>query len=410
VAGISASGTAVAQTTLEAPKNIPVRERPRPEYDPVGIPAGSFRVFPLLSLSAAHDDNVFATDVNEVDDLIAQVEGRARIASQWSSHALNFSSGIRQELHSDFNEENATSFDLGVDGRVDIARGSSVSGSIAYADQRESRSMTTSVALLEEPVRYRSTVANLTGSTTANRLQLSGRVRLSVFDYDDGRIAGTGVVVDQDDRDRTMLEGVVRADYAISPDTGLFVDLRANSRDYDLTPPQVTVNRDSGGYEVLVGSRFELTNLMRGEVAAGYQFQSYNEPGTDDTRGGTIRANVEWFPDQLVTVAFSAARDIADAGAVGAVSYITDGVGVRADYEFRRNIILTLSTGYSFDRYQEIDRHDKRWQAALSADYMMDRDASFFASFGHVNQTSSGVDFGREFDINKFEIGVRLRR
>ena len=41
--------------------NITVVERPRPELDPLGIRAGSFFIFPSISLSGTYDSNVLAT-------------------------------------------------------------------------------------------------------------------------------------------------------------------------------------------------------------------------------------------------------------------------------------------------------------------------------------------------------------
>ena len=54
---------AVAQQAQsdEPDPNIPVQHRPRPDYDPLGIRAGSFLVFPSLTLSGLYDSNVFAT-------------------------------------------------------------------------------------------------------------------------------------------------------------------------------------------------------------------------------------------------------------------------------------------------------------------------------------------------------------
>src|SRR5581483_253950 len=41
--------------------NTPVADRPHPEWDPRGVRAGGFLVFPKVTLSADFDDNIYAS-------------------------------------------------------------------------------------------------------------------------------------------------------------------------------------------------------------------------------------------------------------------------------------------------------------------------------------------------------------
>jgi hypothetical protein len=216
--------------------------------------------------------------------------------------------------------------------------------------------------------------------------------------------------IDQDDRDRDVTEAGIRFDYAVSPLTALFLAVGANQRDYKLEPPATIVNRDSEGYEALIGANFDLTRLIRGEIGVGYLSQTYDEPGVGETSGLAVRTNLEWYPDELVTVAFAAARSISDAGAFGAASYIANDATFAIDYEWRRNVIFGFEAGHSFDDYSGIDREDTRWSAVVSADYLVDRGVAFFVEAGHYEQSSEGLQLGREYDINRAVIGIKLRR
>ncbi len=53
-------GNAPQVTVL--PRGDTVATRARPEYDPLGIRAGSFLFFPQLSVDELYNDNIFATD------------------------------------------------------------------------------------------------------------------------------------------------------------------------------------------------------------------------------------------------------------------------------------------------------------------------------------------------------------
>ncbi|MBP6689809.1 MAG: outer membrane beta-barrel protein, partial [Hyphomonadaceae bacterium] len=152
------------------------------------------------------------------------------------------------------------------------------------------------------------------------------------------------------------------------------------------------------------------TRLMRGEIGVGYLSQTYDEPGIGETSGLALRANLEWYPDELVTVSFGVSREVADAGAFGASSYVANNATFAIDYEWRRNVVFGFTTGYSLDDYNGIDREDTRSSAEVRADYLINRGAALFAEAGHYTQTSEGLQFGREYDINRVVIGIKLRR
>jgi hypothetical protein len=71
LAGLLASGLilsegAVAQTDVE--RGETVLSRQRPDYDPLGIRLGGFKLRPSLVLGESYDTNIFATRTNTVSD------------------------------------------------------------------------------------------------------------------------------------------------------------------------------------------------------------------------------------------------------------------------------------------------------------------------------------------------------
>ena len=67
------SGAAWGQDADAEDPNVTVQDRERPDFDPLGIRAGSFLVFPELSVEGGYDSNVFATDDAEEDDLFSTI-------------------------------------------------------------------------------------------------------------------------------------------------------------------------------------------------------------------------------------------------------------------------------------------------------------------------------------------------
>ena len=219
-------------------------------------------------------------------------------------------------------------------------------------------------------------------------------------------------MVIEDDRDREVFTAGGRADYAISPDTSIFVSAAANWRDYRLDPPApgVFVKRDSNGYEALVGANFDLSHLLRGEAAVGYLSQSFDDPSLDSQSGLAVRGSIEYFPDPLVTITLNASREIADAGVIGASSYVSNSVGAVLDYEFRRNVIAGVGVAYDRDEYDGVDRDDDRFDAFAKVDFAMNRAAALFLQYDFQNQDSAGASAGRDYEVNRVTFGLRLRR
>ena len=390
-------------------RNVGVRERPKPEYEAGGIRMGGFWLYPQLTVAAEFNDNIFATETDTQEDIIFHVAPKLELSSRWTTHSLGFSLEAPSRFYNDYDDNSTTDVIGTVDGRLDVYRDFYVFGGASFGDMTEPLSSSPFSLPLAEPVEYTRWSVNAGFVKAFNRLRLSGEARQTDHDYDDGILFNL-TPVDQDDRDRSVSEVGLRVDYAVSPMTALFLAVGVNQRDYDLDPPDAPTNRDSEGYEALVGANFDLTRLMRGEIGVGYLAQEYDDPNVGETSGLAVRASIEWFPDELVTVSFGAAREIADAGAVGASSYIANNVSFGVDYELRRNIILGVGLDYSFDDYTGIEREDQRYGAELSLDYLVNRGVAIFAEVGHYEQSSEGLQLGREYDINRAVIGVRLRR
>jgi len=50
-----------------------VARKPRPEFDAIGLRAGSFLVYPMLEVVENYDSNIYATQNNETDDWVTLI-------------------------------------------------------------------------------------------------------------------------------------------------------------------------------------------------------------------------------------------------------------------------------------------------------------------------------------------------
>lgn len=408
----SAPHIAAAQdlgSNFKRDKNVTVRERPRPDYEAVGIKTGGFTLYPRVTATVEHNDNIYANDVLVESDTIWRVKPEVAARSNWSRHALGAFASASINRYSDFDTENTEEYTLGVNGRLDIVRGSNVSGSVQYQKLTEPRTSPQSPASSAKPIEYELFTSKLTGVKEFNRVRLTGRLTDYDYNYDDGVSVGTLAVparpVDQDFRDRNEFYFSGKAEYAVSPDTALFLQVVGNNKDYDLA----TSDRSSDGYVATVGSNFELTDVIRGDIAVGYMKQSYDSPLYNKIDGFSAEGKLEWFPTALTTLTATGGRTIEESTTSGSPGYISNTIGVNIDHELLRNVLLSANASYGKDAYEKIDRDDKRTGAGASVAYLLNRRVGVFLTYTYLKQDSSGAAHGTSFTDNKIAASVALQ-
>jgi len=388
-----------AESNFARDRNISVMQRPRGDYEARGLRTGAFLVYPKLTATLEHNDNIYASDVNEVDDNVLRLTPEISVNSDWPRHALAGYARATFNRFQDFGTEDTDDYGFGASGRLDVLRNATISGGADHARLTEPRTSPNSPVAALEPVQYHLTSARVLASREFNRLKLSGRYGYQDFDYKNPARTGGGVV-DQSFRDRSVMEFMGRADYAVSPDTALFFEVTGNTRDYDRAPPAVPLQRDSDGVQALAGANFELGALTRGEIAVGYISQSFDDATLDKIDGFGARAQVEWFPTELTSFTFAGSRSVEDSATPGAGGYLSSNISAQVDHELMRNVLLTAQAGYGEDEYDVIGRRDERKSFGVSATYLINRVVGVTASYSYTDQdTVKGV--GLPFTVNK---------
>lgn len=416
---VAQAGSAMAQSTsgslagaagqdaniFARDRAVAVRDRPRPEYEALGLPAGVFMAYPRIQVDLERNDNIFAVATRADSDWVVKVRPEVSLESGWSRHALSAYARATLSRYADFDGENTDDYGFGTAGRVDITRASNIVAGADYASLSEPRTSSNAPASTQEPIAYDLTSAYLAGSQVRGRTKLSARGDVRQFDYEDGRTLA-GVVVNQDDRDRTVSSLTARGDYAVSPATAVFAQVTGNTRDYEDTGTLAQPARDSDGYELLVGANFEVGAVARGELAVGYISQSFDAARYDKIDGFGARAQMEWFPTQLTTITATGSRTIEDAGITNAAGYLSTSTGIQIDHELMRNVLLNGSLTWSSDEYEGIDRTDDRLQASVGATYLLNRTVGISLAASRFEQSSDGLNGGVDFSVNRLSISM----
>lgn len=389
-------------------RNISVMERPRPEYSSGGIQRGAFIFTPESRISLEFTDNVFGASVNEESDFIAVFNPTVGVESTWSRHALTADASVTRREYFDFSDESVWNYSFGGAGRLDIQRDAYLEAGLRYSSLTEARTSAGAANAAAKPIEYDLLNVFVGGRRAFGRLLLQGELGLDDVDYEDAPLFGGGVA-DQDFRDHEQVKGMVRGDYALSPDTAVFGRIEVNKRKYDLVPPAVPTLRDSSGYTIDGGADFDIRGVARGRVGVGYTEQDYDSAELPDVDGLSVDALVEWFPTQLTTVTIQASRKVRDAPFNNSGGFFATAAGVSIDHELRRNVIVHAGVSLGEDAYADIDRTDERLGINAGVTYFMNRNVGVRVSWNYIDQDSSGTAGNQEFSRNTVGISFVFR-
>ncbi len=375
----------------EQDRNVSVRDRARPEYDPLGLRFGGFDLHASLDLAATSTDNLFAEETDTDSDIILEASPRARLSSHWSRHALAIEAGGTLPSHQDFSSEDVNTGYLRGNGRLDIGSNTAISANAGVAHLMESRVDPDRPPQTQPPVEYDETDMGIGIEHTFNRFRVGAFAARNQYDYDGAQAVRS---FDQD-----SFTGRIEAE--ISPRIGLLLEATTDQRDYDNAP-----GLSSDGQTYLVGASLRLTDLLRGRLAVGQFSRDYDNGISED--GLAVDANLEWYVTRLTTLTFTGRRNTEDTvGANTVEPYIQTEYGARVDHELLRNLILTGGFMVGKRDYDVSNLTDDYNRVELGADYLLNRR---WALRGRYTRDSVSSDLpGRDFDVNRFTVGLTFR-
>jgi hypothetical protein len=405
---------ASAQTTeaqafrFDRGRNQGVAERPRPDFDPLGLRYGSLILRPEVTVEVGSDSNVSYSAANEQEDTFLVLKPRVAAETDWSRHALRAELGLDDIKFQDVESEDHTDVYARGEGRLDIRRGTYLLAGGAQERFTERRGDPDSPLTAAKPIRVELRRAHIAAAHEFNRARVSLRLDREGLNYKDAPLIGGGIA-DQDQRDHITTTLTGRVEYALSPDTALVAQAATNRREYEVSPPRAPVDRDSEGASYLVGINTDLTNLIRGEIILGYLYQDYDDPTLETARGLAAEANIAYFATPLTTLTFKARREVEETLTTGASSYVATSAEARVDHELRRNVLLTAGVGMLNRDFQGMTRDDDILLADAGARFLLNRRIELGARWRYERQESSGPIADPDYDVNRFSVSATLR-
>lgn len=383
-----------------------VRERDRPGYDPAPLLAGSWRLLPEIALDAVYDSNIYAIRDGK-DDAIFRLSPRLDASLDTGVIRVRAAARAERDQFLSADGQSSTDFAGGLALATDVSRRAQLYAGARGGRYSEARTDPDRPLGLLGPVQYDLLAGYVGAGQSFNRLRLAVRGTVDDRSFRDA-LDSTGSDVAQNFRNRRVWTATASADYALSPALALFVEGTGNRRDYRNQQGQ-EFERDSKGYDVVAGVRFDSGALVRGSLAAGYFNQDFSSAVLPDVNGLTVRALADYAPTPLVTLRFIGKHGIEEASTVGTGSYLATEASVRADYELLRNLILDATIGYERADFRQIDRRQDGVIASVGAEYRFGPRFAVRANASFRDETASGSDPGREYERFRLLAGIVWR-
>ena len=401
---------------------------PDDPYAPLGIHAGGFMLFPAIELIGGYDTNPARTAGGKGASLYT-VAPELVARSNWSRHELKADlrgsyTGYSPDTTPTLSRPNVNAK---VDGRVDVTRDTRVDlGTRLLVGTDNPGSPNLEAGLAKLPI-FTTVGGNAGLGHRFNRFEVSVMGDAQRTAYQDSTLTN-GSTASNKDRNYNQYTGALRGGYELTPGITPFVEVSADTRVHDLNADLAGYQRNSKGLTGKLGSTFELSRLLVGEVAVGYTRRNYEDPRLNQLSGLIGNASLVWTVNSLTTAKLSANSSVGESTIAGVSGVLYRDVGLQVDHSFRRWLIGTVKFGVGLDTYKSADviygidpicnciitapggpdREDKRYSFGLGLTYKLNRMMQVKGEY-RQDWLRSNVT-GNDYSASIFLLGLRVQQ
>lgn len=357
VALVATTADAVAQGRLEdEERGITVLNRPRPEFDPLGVRVGAFTLRGSASIDQGYTDNVFYTARDRKGDAFTLVNARGTFASNWSRHGVSGFAGVQRLQYYSERDQSFTNGEAGLAGRYDLTPDTELSADASSGVFHVIRTEADAVPS-DSPVQYRLTSLGAGGAQRFGRYRASLRGFYRLYDYDEFSVNGRTVRGSGSFNDYEIYGATAAVAYALGPFRTVFGGVRVFRVNYTSVPAGF-VNLSANAAYSFVGFNYDFDGVWRYEFDVGYLTRIYDDNAIDTLSGLSGTARVTWAPTALFAMRGTLQRTISQqlvpaAGNAGFNNgFFSTSFGLDATYELYRNVLLNAAIQGRYDEFR----------------------------------------------------------
>jgi hypothetical protein len=365
----------------------PPRKRLRVDDDPfgaVGDYAGSFLIKSAVEVSAGYDTNPGRTLVPKgLPFWVVAPEFLA--VSDWERHALvadlrgsftgyggSLPPTIDGAISSAPTDISRPNFIGHIDGRIDVTEDTHILAETRLLLSTDNPgSPNIQAGLARYPI-YTTFGGTFGIDQNFNRLEVAAGGTIDRTVYQNSTLTD-GSLASNDDRNFNQYGAVGRVSYDLTPGVKPFVEAEGDTRVHDLQFDRSGYERDSNGGYAKVGTSFELTRILTGEVSIGYAARNYIDPRLNRLEGLLTAASLTWNATPLTTAKFYSTTSIDETTLPGTSGVLTRTYTLEVDHDFRRWLTAIGKFTYGTQDYQGDSRSDKLYSIEGDVIYKMTR-------------------------------------
>jgi hypothetical protein len=394
----------------ESARSTSVMNRPRPDYDPLCVipdyepgyqPGPPLLLCPRVNIETAYTDNAFFSADDPEGSFVTTVLPRLSLATDWPNHKLELLLTGEIGRFANAPSNNYEDGTAQLSGRLDLTERLEARAELGTARQHEPRGDPDSAPPGTDVNVFQSSRARLSTQYQPGDIFFGADVGAERLDYQDN-----GPILN-DDRDRTVYAGGLRAGYRLSEETRAFVATEANARRYDQTRDRQGFLQDSQGWSASLGAIYDVSSLTYLEADLGYFQQTYEDPAFDATSGIAAGLDLTWNATDLMTVTASLDRLVDETTVGGASGILRTSAGLGVDYEFDYNLIGRASVDYARSDFEGVARSDDTVRGDLAVSYLLNRYLWFDASYTLFERSSDVA--ANEYTVNRVMFTIRAQ-
>lgn len=372
-------------------------------FAPLGTRIGSFTLFAGLDADVDYNSNLFASPV-ALGDTALELRPAARLASNWSAHALEVRASGDLSYHNKYPSEDDRAYLVEGLGRLDVTRFTDLQALIAHETAQESRS-----AINASSIGTRPNIFVDRGRAALNHRfnRLTLQLRGAVIDTSYGNNIFEGYGQSNADRNYTLFEEAFRPKWEFSPSFFVFADVALNQRNYSIPAFTDGLIRTSTGERYRAGVSFGNGAFLRGDVSLGYGSQTPDNPLLPPIDGLLLDANLTYRLSALTTVLLTAATDVAETTTAGSGGVLERQYATEVRHSFTTRFVGSVGfSGYTRD-FVGADINESQVTAATGLEYYLSREMVLFARYVHTAFYTTSPN--GNYTAEEAQFGVRLR-
>lgn len=381
-------------------------KRKKPSHDnDSGITSGAFTYVPSFVVESVATDNVGESAGNRQADIGVKLAPELYLKGDFGRSSLSFKASGEDIRYVSQSRQNSS------DGKLEGTLGFRLRGS-TFADLSLSATKSQSSAgandVPDTAIGKRDDYIYSASGKLEHMfamLDLATTSLISRHAYSNLRL-NNGSLEDNGDRNYTEFDHSVEIRYTPEAIVNPLIEFAFIARDHDEGSDRFGFNRDSTGFRLRAGAKFEWSDLLSGRAGLQYDRRFYQDIALADFGGAGIFADMKWRPTQFTTFSIVAASDVeesADDGVSGARVHTVD---LSAEHDLSQDLTAKAEAGFEYTQSMGSGDRTLDWSGKLGITRHLTPALALVVDYEFKRQVTNGAD--TDFLENRIMAGVKL--